>query len=133
WKPSQVIAAVPWHALPTLFEGDVAPLAPVADCARAVAASPIVTVNLWFDRSIVGEPFIGFPGRAMQWVFEEPARSGDGTFHVSMVASGASPLIDRSNEGLIEEARRELFEARPSTRTATLVRATAVREPRATF
>ena len=40
------------------------------------ASSPIVTVNLWFDRQVMDEPFIGLPGRAMQWVFDKRAVLG---------------------------------------------------------
>jgi len=133
WKARTAIAAVPWFAVATLFEGDVAPLATIVDHAKKMTSCPIVTVNLWFDRSIIGEPFVGLPGRAMQWAFEKPPRSIDGAFQLSLVASGALPLLERPNEDLIAEAHRELLEARPNARTASLLRATVVREPRATF
>ena len=73
-----VISAVPWFALGDLFDGDAA--AARGDCstrARAMASSPIVTVNLWFDRPVLDEPFVGLPGRAMQWVFDKRAVFGD--------------------------------------------------------
>src|SRR5262249_42020234 len=133
WKARTAIAAIPWFAVATLFEGDVAPLATIVDHAKKMTSCPIVTVNLWFDRSIIGEPFVGLPGRAMQWAFEKPPRSIDGAFQLSLVASGALPLLERPNEDLIAEAHRELLEARPNARTASLLRATVVREPRATF
>ena len=40
-------------------------------------SSPIVTVNLWFDRPVLDEPFVGLPGRAMQWVFDKRLVFGD--------------------------------------------------------
>ena len=79
-----MIAAVPWFALPTLFSGDIAPLAETIRHARGTAASPIVTVNLWFDRPILDEAFVGLPGRAMQWVFDKRFVFGDSA--VSSVA-----------------------------------------------
>src|SRR5262245_56333252 len=66
WTSPAVIVAVPWFALGELFEGETAPLAPLLDAARRTSASPIVTVNLWFDRPVLDEPFIGLPGRTMQ-------------------------------------------------------------------
>jgi uncharacterized protein with NAD-binding domain and iron-sulfur cluster len=91
-----------------------------------------VTINLWFDRPILGEPFVGLPGRSMQWAFEKASEAGD-RFQLSLVASGASPLVNRTNDNLIDEAHREVLEARPAARRATVCAATVVREPRATF
>ena len=70
---SAVIAAVPWFAFAELFEGDSSALQPVIDRSRALASSPIVTVNLWFDRPVMDQPFVGLPGRSMQWVFDKRA------------------------------------------------------------
>ncbi|MGE3178022.1 MAG: hydroxysqualene dehydroxylase HpnE, partial [Vicinamibacterales bacterium] len=75
--PPVVIAAVPWFALPGLFSGEVEPLSAILAAARTTAASPIVTVNLWFDRPVLDEPFVGLPGRRMQWVFDKRLVQGD--------------------------------------------------------
>jgi hypothetical protein len=96
-------------------------------------SSPIVTVNLWFDRQVIDEPFLGLPGRAMQWVFDKRVVFGGSASHLSLVSSGAGPLVQRPNEELVAIAHRELLEAMPAIRTARLVRATVVREPHATF
>ena len=98
-----------------------------------MTSSPIVTVNLWFDRQVLDEPFIGLPGRAMQWVFDKRAVFGGDASHLSLVSSGASPLVALSNPELIATAHQELVDALPAIRQARLVRATVVREPRATF
>ena len=98
-----------------------------------MASSPIVTVNLWFDRPVLDVPFVGLPGRAMQWVFDKSAVFGDGASHLSLVSSGASPLVDQTNDALIAAAHQELLEALPGIRPARLLRATVIREPKATF
>jgi len=133
WTAAAVIAAVPWYALPELFVSAPAPLAGVIENARRMESSPIVTVNLWFDRPVIDEPFLGLPGRAMQWVFDKQAVFGGTASHLSLVSSGAGPMVERSNEDVIAEAHRELVEALPDVRAARLVRATVIREPRATF
>jgi hydroxysqualene dehydroxylase len=133
WTPGAVIAAVPWHALPGLFDGVPVGLSETIERARRMESSPIVTVNLWFDRQVIDEPFLGLPGRAMQWVFDKRNVFGGSASHLSLVSSGAGPLVPQSNEELISTAHRELLEALPGIRTARLVRATVVREPHATF
>jgi squalene-associated FAD-dependent desaturase len=131
-----VISAVPWFAVGDLFPDPPQELAGVLSRAAAMAASPIVTVNLWFDRPVLSateDPFVGLPGRAMQWAFDKRQVFADGASHVSLVSSGASPLVDWANEELIAAAHRELIEALPDIRRARVERATVVREPKATF
>ncbi len=132
WNVPHVIAAVPWFALETLFQGDTAAVGPVLENARATAASPILTVNLWMDRRLFEEPFIGLPGRPMQWVFDKRAIV-DGATHLSLVSSGPSPLGERSNAELLALAHEELLAALPAARAARVLRGTVIREPRATF
>ena len=133
WSPDAVIAAVPWFAIGGLMDGESAALAPVLHRASQMASSPIVTVNLWFDRGVLDEPFVGLPGRVMQWVFDKRAVLGGESSHLSLVSSGASPIVALSNPELIAMACQELAGALPEVRRARLVRATVVREPRATF
>ena len=63
WSADRVIAAVPWFAIGGLFDAPPEPLAALLDRARGMASSPIVTVNLWFDRPIMDEPIqrVTFP------------------------------------------------------------------------
>jgi len=133
WPASRVISAVPWFAVGDLFTDEPPALRDVIDRARRMASSPIVTVNLWFDRAVLDEPFVGLPGRAMQWVFDKRLVFGDDATHLSLVSSGAASILTRSNEELIRTAHDELLDALPDSRAARLIRATVVREPRATF
>jgi len=133
WRPRAVVSAVPWFALDGLIVGDRSPIADVIDRARRMTASPIVTVNLWFDRVVMDEPFIGLPGRDMQWVFDKRLVFGGDASHLSLVSSGASPLVAKTNAELVAAAHAELSDALPDVGAATLVRSTVVREPRATF
>jgi squalene-associated FAD-dependent desaturase len=133
WTPSAVVSAVPWFALTGLFDAVPAPLAEIARSADRMASSPIVTVNLWFDRTVIDEPFVGLPGRAMQWVFDKRAVFGDDSSHLSLVSSGAASIVQAANDELITLAHQELLDALPRVRQARLRRATVIREPRATF
>lgn len=133
WTPRAVVCAVPWFAIGSVLAGDTSPVREVLERAQRMASSPIVTVNLWFDRVVMEEPFVGLPGRAMQWVFDKRQVFGGDASHLSLVSSGASPLVDRTNAELVAAAHQELADAMPEIRAATLVRATVIREPRATF
>ena len=133
WTAGLVVSAVPWFAFADLFENAPPALSKILSRASAMASSPIVTVNLWFDRPVLDVPFVGLPGRAMQWVFDKGAVFGEGASHLSLMSSGASPLVDQTNDELIAAAHQELLEALPGTRAARLLRATVIREPRATF
>ncbi len=139
WTPGAVISAVPWFALSDLVDLaslDGAPqsaLTETLDRARAMESSPIVTINLWFDRPVMDDLFVGLPGRAMQWVFEKRLVFGAEASYLSLVSSGASPLVHLTNHELIARAHEELLDAMPAIRAAALQRATVVREPRATF
>jgi hydroxysqualene dehydroxylase len=130
---SRVVSTVPWHAVDALFEVMPPALAPMARHAAAMDASPIVTVNLWFDGPVLDTPFIGLPGRSFQWAFEKRLVSPGHATHVSLVCSGAAEVVDRGNDELIALAVRELSGAVPAAAPARLLRGTAVRERRATF
>ena len=133
WRADTVISAVPWHAFGELLAGDLSPLAKTIEGARATTSSPIVTVNLWFDRPLFDEPFVGLPGRRMQWVFDKRTVFGGDAAHLSLVSSGASPLVTLANQDLIRLAFDEILDAFPAARSCQLLRATVVREPHATF
>ena len=83
-----------------------------------MASSPIVTVNLWFDRRVIDEPFVGLPGRAMQWVFDKRHVFGEEASHLSLVSSGASSLVSLANDALIARTHQELLDAIPAVRMA---------------
>ena len=131
---SRVVAAVPWFGMRTLFAGPVPPeLSRLVTDAGAMTSKPIVTVNLWYDRRVMDEPFVGLPGRSMQWVFDKRLAFGRESSHLSLVASGAGALTGERTEDLIARAAAEVAEAIPGARCAALVRGTVIREKHATF
>lgn len=128
-----VVAAVPWFALPQLFEAPPPALGELLGRAAATGSSPIVTVNLWYDRPVLDEMLVGLPGRVFQWVFDKGVVFGRDRSHLSLVSSGAADIVALTNEQIVETATREVSEALPLARGARLVHASAVRERRATF
>ena len=131
---SIVLSTVPWFELDKLFAGGVpASLAPLVARANAMESMPIVTVNLWYDRPVMNEAFVGLPGRDMQWIFDKRFVFGGETSHLSTISSGAVRLAGLPNEKLIALADCEVRESLPPAHDAKLTRATVIRERQATF
>ena len=127
-----VVSSVPWFSFPALVQG-IPELAPIAGNAGRMAPSPIVTVNLWYDRTVTDTALIGLPGRTFQWVFDKGRIFGGTASHLSLVSSGADASVAMTNDQLIALAHEEVTASLPLTRGATVVRGTVVREKRATF
>ena len=129
----RVVAAVPWFGFEAMLGGRRnAALEPVLALTRR-ASSPIVTVNLWFDRPVLDAPFVGLPGRTMQWVFDKRVAFGDAASHLSLVSSGAEAVLRRTDAELEALALAEVAGAFPVARDARLRRSSVIREPNATF
>jgi len=128
-----VVAAVPWYAFPELFAGDITPVEPLRRAALATAPSPIASVNLWLTRPVLRTPFLGLPGRSMQWVFDKEQMLGTGTSHLTLLSSGADEILALENDELVSLALSELREAVPDSRGAKVLRASVVKERRATY
>ena len=128
-----VVATTPWFGLAQLFAVPPPSMAGVLARAAATASSPIVTVNLWYDRQVLDEVLIGLPGRAFQWVFDKGLIFGRDRSHLSMVASGAADIVSRTNAELVAIAIRDVAATLPRAAAATLTHAIAVRERHATF
>jgi squalene-associated FAD-dependent desaturase len=133
-ETARVIAAVPWFDMRRLFGGvSAAPLESIIADADRMASMPIVTVNLWYDRRVMEDSFVGLPGREMQWVFDKRIAFGREASHLSLVSSGATRLTSMTKDELIEVAASEVAAALPAVRAARLTHATVVREKQATF
>jgi squalene-associated FAD-dependent desaturase len=132
-QPGGVICAVPWYAMAEVFAGDTRAVDAIRQAATATAPSPIASVNVWLDRRIMNTPFLGLPGRTMQWVFDKAQMFEANTSHLTLVASGAEQAMSLTNDALIALALHELREALPESRAARVQRASVVRERRASF
>lgn len=128
-----VIAAVPWHALRNLFPTVPESLAEILAAAAAMKSMPIATVNLWYDRIVMDDPFVGVSGRTVQWIFDKRRVFGETSSHLSLVVSAAEALAPLARDELIEIATGDVRATLPRARDAKLVRATVIREKQATF
>jgi hypothetical protein len=130
-----IISTVPWHAFTGLWPGGVPPaLSSIAANASAMASSPIVTVNLWFEEHVtLGDRFVGLIGGPFHWVFDKGALYAHDAGHLSVVSSGASELARLDNADTTKAAMAQLTAALPELAGRRVKRSVVVREPRATF
>lgn len=132
-----VIAALPWTRWGTFVSATDAHgtgLAAIRSAALRTASSPIVTVNLWLDRPVMTDRFVGLPGRRFHWVFTHDLGTGrGGAYRLSLVASGADALAREASATVAQHAFDDLREAISAAAQARVLRSLVVREPCATF
>ena len=127
---SHVILAVPHHTVGTLL-----PDSAFARSAAQLASSPIITVNLWFDRSVMEEEFVALLNGRMQWAFNRSRMLGsskEGQF-VACVLSGAGDLVMLEKDELVGMALKDLGAVFPAVAGAQVRHSLVVKEMRATF
>ncbi|MCL5287981.1 MAG: hydroxysqualene dehydroxylase HpnE [Acidobacteria bacterium] len=136
------IAAVPQDTLLELLPPEVVSREPAFSVLRGVKSSPITGVHFWYDRVVMSEPFFTLLDRTTQWIFNKsrlfrehapggPAES-DGQY-LQLVISASYGLLSLSRQEIINICQRELLDVLPATRAARLVKATVIKEARATF
>jgi zeta-carotene desaturase len=127
---SSVILAVPHHAIaPLLHDSSTPPKA------SAFSSSPIITVNLWFDRQVMEPELIALLNGRLQWAFNRSrivGQNGEGQ-HIACVISGAAEYVDEEKETLVRMALEDLAAVFPNVRNAALRHSLVVKEIRATF
>ncbi len=129
------VSALPFDAILELLPED---LLGAHECFRLwnrLEASPITGIHLWFDRKVMDEPYLTVLERTLQWIFNKSklyGQSGGGSYLLCVV-SASYGLTPMSRGQIIEIALRELAEILPETRASTVVKATVIKEIRATY
>jgi squalene-associated FAD-dependent desaturase len=123
---------------------DLLPLIPVGTLfqstniqdADSVSSSPIITINLWLDRSVLEEEFVSLLDSPIQWVFNKSKIFSDGTnegSYLSCVISGAREFVSWQKDELVRLALDELAKPFPAVRSAQLLHSLVIKEKRATL
>lgn len=131
----RVIAAVPAGALLKLLPDELR-LRPPYSRLEELAGSPIVSVNLFYDRPVTDEAFVALLDSPIHWVFNRPKILGIGkpeNHHYALIVSGARNLLGVKNEKICADAAAEMERVFPAVREAKLLRAVAVKDREATF
>jgi len=135
-RADAVVLAVPNWEIGRLT-GDLSELAGIRLRAAELSSSPIVSVELWFDRQWLFYPFACLLDSPIQWVFDHPPAASEhgrgSTRRVSAVISNAVSHMGMSRQELVEVCLSELHRFFPSSSSADLVTSMAIRARRATF
>jgi squalene-associated FAD-dependent desaturase len=147
------IAAVPHDALLDLLPKEMAESGAPLEGLRHMRTSPITGVHLWFDRTVMAEPFLTLLDHTTQWVFNKSllyrtdaigdegtrrtapggGEAGRSSQYLQLVISASYDLVPRPRQEIIDLCRRELADVLPATRDAHLEKATVIKEVHATF
>jgi zeta-carotene desaturase len=131
------VAAVPQDVLPDLLPPEIVEREPTFYNLRKLRTSPITGVHLWFDRTVMTEPFLTLLDTTTQWVFNKTQLYGTGAEnggqYLQLVISASYNLTSRSRQEIIALCLEELRGVLPATRDASLVKGTVVKEMSATF
>lgn len=100
-----------------------------------LGSSPIVSINLWFDRPIIDREFVGLLGTRSQWIFNKDKilSPGKDSHQVAVIISAAKDYVDWTKPDLVEMAIAELHELLPASRDAELLHSVIVKEREATL
>jgi hydroxysqualene dehydroxylase len=126
------ISAVPPNAFLQMLDEETAKnFAPI----RKLESSPIVSINLWFDRSVIDRQFTGLIGTRCQWVFNKDLilSTDKKTNQIAVIISAARDFVDWTRDALVEMAVSELHEMLPASREAKLIQSAIVKEREATM
>ncbi len=101
----------------------------------SLSSSPIVSINLWFDRQIIDREFVGLIGTRSQWIFNKdlivkPAGQAN---QIAVIISAARDFVDWTKDRMVEMALKELNELLPASRSAKLIHCRIVKEREATL
>jgi hydroxysqualene dehydroxylase len=141
-----IISAVPWFGIDRLLHTGVErPELVLRTRSRELCdldrfkASSIISIQLWFDRTILEEEFAAMIDTRVQWVFNKSQvlrrqpRSGATNQHLSLVISGAQEFVEMNKEELIAIAVKDLRRVLPKAKDARLLHSIVIKEKRATF
>ena len=129
-----VVSAVPPDALPPLIPEQWRALPPFSGLKR-LGRSPIVSVEMWLDRTVVDRPMLGLRECEVEWVFDKGRLFGreGAPQHLGFIVSAAFRSAQKKNAELVAAAEEALRRYFPAMADAQIERTLVLREPAATF
>ena len=96
--------------------------------------TPIVSVNLWYDRPVMDRLMIGLTDSHFHWVFDKHSiiNNPDTHRYVTLLESAAYDKIGASKHQVVEMALDDMNRHCPKVKDATLKHAQVIKERRAT-
>lgn len=100
-----------------------------------LGSSPIVSINLWFDRPVIDREFVGLLGTRSQWIFNKDLilPTGKRSNQIAVIISAARDFVDWTRSDLVEMAINDLHALLPESRSAVVLHSAIVKEREATL
>ena len=136
------VFAVPHDALAELLPESVKQSDPSLANLDKIKDAPITGVHLWFDRTVMSEPFLTLLDTTTQWIFNKTALYGnsngagnraDAGQYLQIVISASYDQLPMPRQEIIDHCLAEVRHALPAARDAQLLKATVIKEAAATF
>jgi len=142
------VAAVPFDVLAELVPQEMAEPGGPLEGLRGLRTSPITSIHLWYDRTVMSTPYLALIDHTVQWIFNKtylyanvetngaglrPKETKADRQYLQLVISASYDLVRRPRQEIIELCVRELAEIFPATLNAKLLKATVIKEVHATF
>ncbi len=103
---------------------------------REITSSPIISVNLWFDREIFDEQFIGLINTNVHWVFNRNkivSNNNNRFNYITAVISNARSFLNIDKFQIVQLVIEELKSNFPAIKYANLIYYSVIKERNATF
>lgn len=131
-----VLSAVPFDVLARILP-PTSESVPLQEKLNRFEISPITGIHLWLDRDVTELEHAVLLDRTIQWMFHKSKlqgrdSEGQGSY-LELVVSSSKTLVEKSRQEIIDLALTELQEFFPAAREAKLIKATVIKEVRATY
>jgi uncharacterized protein with NAD-binding domain and iron-sulfur cluster len=134
------VFAIPHQALAELLPPAIKQQEPGLARIGEIKVSPITGVHFWFDREVMGEPFVTLLDTTTQWIFNKTqlyrGENGIGKEkgqYLQLVISASYDLLQKPRQEIVDICLADVYQALPESRNAKLLKSTVIKEAAATF
>lgn len=116
-------SAVPPRSLLQMLPPTYIEEMPYFENLKQLENSPIVSINLWFDKDILHHQFVGIANTKVHWFFNKNRLYdlNHPPYHLMGVISGAYSFLDSSREEILSLTLDEVHQQFPLSKEATLI------------
>jgi len=129
-KADLYICALPFHQIANVLPNTLLNNHDQLKHLSKFTGSPIVSINLFYDKPIMTEDFIGSASTRTHWFFKKTNKA---PYHIVGVISGGYDYLDKSKEEIVELATKDLKKLYPAVKESQLIHSLVNKERQATL
>lgn len=140
WDGSEItadiyVSALPFQALLKILPPALCETHPHLKPIQNFTTSPILSVNLFFEKKFMNEKLVGSAQTKIHWFFckDHMVKTPSSLSHLVGVISGAYDFCDQSKEDIVAMAQQDLAQIYPQSRSIKLIHALVNKEQNATL